>query len=52
MKKLWSLKITIFTLYSLLNIFPDSMNTDFNEIIVNDDKRMYFKPPLIGRDSY
>lgn len=28
------------------------MNTDFNDIIVNDDKRASFNPPLIGKDNY
>lgn len=28
------------------------MNTDFNDIIVNDDKRATFNPPLIGKDNY
>ncbi|MGU3377647.1 beta-1,6-N-acetylglucosaminyltransferase [Chryseobacterium sp. M5A1_1a] len=28
------------------------MNTDFNDIIVNDDKRATFKPPLIGKENY
>ncbi len=28
------------------------MNTDFNDIIVNDDKRASYNPPLIGKDNY
>lgn len=28
------------------------MNTDFHDIIVNDDKRATFNPPLIGKDNY
>ncbi|MCJ8154180.1 beta-1,6-N-acetylglucosaminyltransferase [Chryseobacterium sp. SSA4.19] len=28
------------------------MNTDFNDIIVNDDKRATINPPLIGKDNY
>ncbi|UZT99045.1 hypothetical protein ODZ84_05595 [Chryseobacterium fluminis] len=28
------------------------MNTDFNDIIVNDDKRAVFAPPLIGKENY
>lgn len=28
------------------------MNTNFNDIIVNDDKRATFNPPLIGKDNY
>lgn len=28
------------------------MNTDFNDIIVNDDKRAAFSPPLIGKNNY
>lgn len=28
------------------------MNTDFNDIIVNDDKRATLSPPLIGKDNY
>ncbi|WP_312173223.1 beta-1,6-N-acetylglucosaminyltransferase [Chryseobacterium sp.] len=28
------------------------MNTDFNDIIVNDDKRATFNTPLIGKDNY
>lgn len=28
------------------------MNTDFNDIIVNDDKRAILNPPLIGKDNY
>jgi len=28
------------------------INTDFNDIIVNDDKRAGFTTPLMGKDNY